>query len=72
MELLTQISQHIIATMLALFVTVNFSLVGLITIGGAESILRDVVGLIIIVIGVLLSYLTFKFIRNVIIKMQYE
>jgi ABC-type uncharacterized transport system permease subunit len=72
MELLTQIAQNIIATLLALFVTVNFSLVGLITYGGVSGVLGVVIGLTIMLTGILLSYLIFRFIRNVIIKSAME
>lgn len=64
MEKTIPIAQYVIATFLALFILINFGLVGVLVIGG----LSLTIGIVIIMLGVLLSYLMFVFIRNVIIK----
>ena len=64
MEKTIPIAQYFIATFLALFIFINFGLVGVLVFGG----LSLAIGIVIIMLGVLLSYLMFVFIRNVIIK----
>ena len=64
MERTIPIAQYIIAIFLALFILINFGLVGVLVFGGLSLIL----GTTIIMLGVILSYLMFRFIRNVIIK----
>lgn len=56
--------QYVIAIFLSLFILINFGLVGVLVIGG----LSFIIGIAIILIGATLSYLLFRFIRNVIIK----
>ncbi len=64
MDKIIQIVQYVIAIFLALFILINFGLVGVLVFGGLSFIL----GTTIIMLGVILSYMMFTFIRNVIIK----
>jgi len=64
MEKTIPVAQYIIAIFLATFILINFGLVGVLVFGGLSSIL----GILISVFGIVLSYFMFRFIRNVIIK----
>jgi len=63
-----QTAQYIIAIVLSLFVFVNFGIIAFLVFG----VLNYLLSTIILFIGILLAFLIFKFIRNVIIKSVYE